>query len=61
MTAIIMRAPGASGQLRRSDWFLFVCPRTKKNQEKKEKKSAEHGVGNRAARLNPHTGLSGCM
>ena len=40
-SAIIMRAPGASGQLRRSDdWFLFVCPRTKERKKltKKERK-----------------------
>ena len=40
-SAIIMRAPGASGQLRRSDdWFLFVCPRRKERKKltKKERK-----------------------
>jgi hypothetical protein len=37
---VINRAPGASGQLRRSDWFLFVCPRTKERKKltKKERK-----------------------
>ena len=41
-SAIIMRAPGASGQLRRSDdWFLFVCPRIKERKKltKKERKA----------------------
>ena len=40
-SAIIMRAPGASEQLSRSDdWFLFVCPRRKERKKltKKERK-----------------------
>ena len=43
MAAIIMRAPGAPRQLRRSDWPLFVCPRTKK----KEKRACPPALSNR--------------
>ena len=58
-SAIIMRAPGASGQLRRSDdWFLFVCPRRKERKKltKKERKvcrASDWGKGRSAKkRLN---------